>query len=51
MIPDATDIGKTFFFRVRASVAGQYSAYSNIVVVSVPRLNLTFNPIRDNEVC
>ncbi|MCX6334965.1 MAG: fibronectin type III domain-containing protein [Bacteroidia bacterium] len=45
---EAIDIGKTTYFRVRAKSNGSYTAYSNVVGVSVPYLNLTFNPTLDN---
>ena len=46
--PEAVDIGKTTYFRVRAKSNGSYTAYSNVIGVSVPYLNLTFNPTLDN---
>ena len=46
--PEAVDIGKTSYFRVRALVNGNYTSYSNVVAVSVPYLNLTFYPNYDN---
>jgi hypothetical protein len=46
--PEAVDVGKTTYFRVRAKSAGSYSPYSNIIGVSTPYLNLTFNPAIDN---
>jgi hypothetical protein len=46
--PEAVDIGKTTYFRVRAKSNGSYTAYSNVVAVSVPYINYTFNPTLDN---
>jgi hypothetical protein len=46
--PEAVDIGKTTYFRVRAKSNGTYTSYSNVVAVSVPYINLTFNPTIDN---
>ena len=46
--PDAGDIGKTSYFRVRVWSNGSYTPYSNIVAVSIPYLNLTFYPNYDN---
>jgi uncharacterized protein (TIGR02145 family) len=50
MTPEAVDIGKTAYLRVRAKAAGAYTAYSNVVGVSIPYLNLTINPSVDNLV-
>jgi hypothetical protein len=46
--PEAVDIGKTTYFRVRAKSNGSYSAYSNIISVYIPYININVNPDYDN---
>jgi hypothetical protein len=46
--PEAVDIGKTSYFRVRAKSNGSYTPYSNVVGVNIPYIDLTFNPTLDN---
>lgn len=46
--PEAVDVGKTSYFRVRVYSSGQYSEYSNVVAVSVPYMNLNFYAWLDN---
>lgn len=50
IMPEAIDIGKTMYFRVRVKINGEYSPYSNYVGVSCPYINLTYYPSFDNLV-
>ncbi len=46
--PEAIDIGKTLYFRVRARSGGSYTPYSNVISVSIPSLSLIITPNYDN---
>ncbi len=48
LFPDAGDIGKTSYFRVRALSNSTYTAYSNVIAVSIPQINVSFHPTHDN---
>ncbi|MBN1597567.1 MAG: DNRLRE domain-containing protein [Bacteroidales bacterium] len=48
MQPEAQDIGKTTYFRVRAKSGGYYSDYSNVVGVYCPKLEQTILATLDN---
>ena len=50
IMPEAIDIGKTVYLRVRAKSVGFFTPYSNVVGVSVPSIDLSFNPTADNLV-
>lgn len=46
--PEAVDIGRTTYFRVRVKSNGNYSGYSNVVGVYCPNLELTVFATSDN---
>jgi uncharacterized repeat protein (TIGR02543 family) len=46
--PEAVDIGKTSYFRVRAYSNSSWTPYSNVVAVYVPYINYTFKATSDN---